>query len=130
MDRMKTFFGYLLMIVICYFGSNVLAYVGINNMYEDIENYQYINTPGIIVTVDEAKATSVNGYIDGTIKNDSNTNIKELYLKIDCYSDKKINMGTKYIKIENLKAKDTVSFNTKFKFSNVSYCSITTVNEI
>ena len=130
MDRMKTFFGYLLMIVICYFGSNVLAYVGINNMYEDIENYQYINTPGIIVTVDEAKATSVNVYIDGTIKNDSNTNIKELYLKIDCYSDKKINMGTKYIKIENLKAKDTVSFNTKFKFSNVSYCSITTVNEI
>ena len=130
MDRMKTFFGYLLVVVICYFGSNVLAYVGINNIYEDIENYQYINTPSIVVNVDEAKATSINGYIEGTIKNDSNTSIKELYLKIDFYSDRKVNMGTKYIKVENLKAKEKTNFDINFKYSNVRYCTITTVDKI
>ena len=130
MDRIKTFFGYLLMVVICYFGSNVLAYVGINNIYEDIENYQYINTPSIVVTVDEAKATSINGYIKGNIKNESNKNIQEQYIKIDFYSERKVNVGTKYFKVENLKAKETANFDINFKYSNVSYFTITTVDKI
>lgn len=130
MDRMKTFFKYLLLLVICYFGSNTLIYAAISNTYEDIANYQYINSSSLVVTVDEAKSTSVNGYIKGTIKNNSSSKIKEQYIKIDFYSERKVNMGTKYIKVENLKAKDVVDFDLDFKFSNVSYCTITTVDEI
>lgn len=130
MDRMKTFFKYLLLLVICYFGSNTLIYAAINNTYEDIANYQYINSSSLVVTVDEAKSTSVNGYIKGTIKNNSSSKIKEQYIKIDFYSKRKVNMGTKYIKVENLKAKDTINFDLDFKFSNVSYCTITTVDKI
>lgn len=130
MDRMKTFFMYALMVVVCYFGSNTLIYAGINNIYEDIGNYQYINSSNIEITLNEAKATSINGYIKGTIKNNSNSNIKEEYLKIDFYSERKVNMGTKYIKIENLKANESTEFNIDFKFSNVNYCIITTIDEI
>ena len=130
MDRMKTFFKYVLMIAICYFGSNTLIYAGINNTYNDIANYQYLNASNIEININEAKSTSINGYIKGTIKNKSNSKIKEEYLKIDFYSERNVNMGTKYIKIENLKEKDTVDFKINFKFSNVSYCIITTVDII
>lgn len=130
MDRMKTFFKYLLLLVICYFGSNTLIYAAINNTYEDIANYQYINSSSLEVTVDEAKSTSLNGYIKGTIKNSSGSKIKEQYIKIDFYSARKVNMGTKYVKVENLKAKETINFDLEFKFSNVSYCTITTVDKI
>lgn len=130
MDRMKTFFMYALMVVICYFGSNTLIYAGINNIYEDIGNYQFIKLSNIEVSLDEAKATSMNGYIKGTIKNNSNKNIEEEYIKIDFYSIRDVNVGTKYIKVENLRAKDAAEFEIKFKISNVSYCVITNVDEI
>lgn len=130
MDRMKTFFKYALMIAICYFGSNTLIYAGINNTYNDIVDYQYLNESNIEININEAKSTSINGYVKGTIKNKSNSKIKEEYVKIDFYSERNVNMGTKYIKIENLKAKSTVDFEVRFKYSNVSYFIITTVDII
>lgn len=130
MDRMKTFFKYFLIVAICYFGSNILIYIGINNTYKDIESHQNTNSNSIIVNIDEAKATSLNGYVKGSIKNDSAGTIKETYIKIDFYSARDVNMGTKYIKVENLVAKSTADFDIDFKFSNVSYCIISVVDEI
>ena len=86
MDRMKTFFKYLLLLVICYFGSNTLIYAAINNTYEDIANYQYINSSSLVVTVDEAKSTTLNGYMKGTIKNSSNSKIKEQYIRFSYFN--------------------------------------------
>lgn len=130
MDRMKTFFKYALIVIICYFGSNTLIYAGINSIYTDISNYQYLDSNVMEVNINEAKSTSINGYVNGTVKNNSNSDIKEKYIKIDFYSKRDVNMGTKYIKIENLRPKDLVVFNINFKFSNVSYCVITICDEI
>ena len=130
MDRMKTFLMYAVMVIVCYFGSNTLIYAGINTIYEDIANYQFVDNNQFEIKINEAKATSINGYIKGTVKNNSNLNMKEQYLKIDFFSKRNVNLGTKYIKIENLKAKQTVDFNLDFKLSNVSYYVITTTNKI
>ena len=130
MDRMKTFLMYAVMVIVCYFGSNTLIYAGINTIYEDIANYQFVDNNQFEIKINEAKATSINGYIKGTVKNNSNLNMKEQYLKIDFFSKRNVNLGTKYIKIENLKAKQTVDFDLDFKLSNVSYYVITTTDKI
>ncbi len=130
MDRMKTFLMYAVMVIVCYFGSNTLIYAGINTIYEDIANYQFVDNNQFEIKINEAKATSINGYIKGTVKNNSNLNMKEQYLKIDFFSKRNVNLGTKYIKIENLKAKQTVDFDLDFKLSNVSHYVITTTDKI
>lgn len=130
MDRIKTFLKYALLVIICYFGSNTLIYAAINNTYDDIASYEFINSDSISVNTEEAKATSVNGYIKGTIENKSLNKIDETYIRIDFFSDKNVHMGSKYLKIENLDSKDSEEFNINFKYSNVSYCVISNVDKI
>ena len=130
MERIKTFLMYAIMVVVCYFGSNTLIYAGINTIYEDIANYQLVDNNKIQITINEAKATSINGYIKGIVKNNSNSNINEQYLRIDLFSKRNVNLGTKYIRIENLKANQEKEFELNFKLSNVSYYVITETNKI
>ena len=130
MERIKTFLMYAIMVVVCYFGSNTLIYAGINTIYEDIANYQLVDNNKIQITINEAKATSINGYIKGIVKNNSNSNINEQYLRIDFFSKRNVNLGTKYIRIENLKANQEKEFELNFKLSNVSYYVITETNKI
>ena len=130
MDRMKTFFKYFLLVVICYFGSNSLIYAAINNSYQDIAIYQEKTSNGLDMSGIEAKATMVNGYVKGTIKNNSNRTIMKKYIIIELYSDNNVKMGTKYLEVTNLKPGGTVNIDLNFKYSNVSYCVIDTVDNM
>ncbi len=85
-----------------------------------------IESPNISVT--EAKATYVNGYVKGNIYNNTNDTINNKYLKIACYSPRNMFLGTKYVKIENLESKKTQDFEMWFKYTDVSYCEISVVD--
>ena len=126
MKRLKTFLKYALCIAIFWFLSDFLIYMGINGTYKAIEARVISEMPNI--NVSESKATYVNGYVKGNIYNNTEDVISNKYVKIDLYSKRNVNLGSKYIKIEKLESKKTQDFEMWFKYTDVSYCNITVVD--
>lgn len=124
MDRMKTFFIYAIIVVAFYFLSNLLIYLFINGSYKDITGKVTVNNIDIL----EAKATYVNGYIDGKIKNNTQEEITNKYVKIDIYSERNVCLGTKYVEIEKLSANETMDFHIGYKLKDSDRYEISIVD--
>jgi len=127
MKRLKTFSIYVLLIAAFWIVSDIIIYLSINGTYNDKETKVYISSPKVIV--EESKATSINGYIKGSIKNNTQEIITDKYLKIDMYSARDVNLGTKYVKIDSLQSNESQEFEMWYEFSNVDYAILTTTNE-
>lgn len=126
MERMKVFFKYIIIIALFWVFSNLIIYVSINGTYKHIDVQIPTNIPRIIIK--DSKATRINGYVKGSIKNNTNDIINKKYIKIECYSARNIKLGTKYISIENLEQNKEKEFEMYFKFSNVNYVIISTTD--
>lgn len=77
----------------------------------------------------EAKATAVNGYIKGQIKNNTGKDIEKTNIKIDLYNKRGNNIATRYQKLENFKSNQTIEFNLNFRASNVSHFVLSFTDE-
>ena len=97
MKRMKTFFIYLMIFILFYLFVSVMSYLFVKTAYKDIYSYE-IETKSPQIKIKESKATSANGYIIGTIKNDSKEYIDKINMKIDFYSARGVNLGTRVVK--------------------------------
>lgn len=128
MKRMKTFLIYALAIVALWIFSDIVIYLTINGTYKQKDAKIYVNTPQI--TISENKATYVNGVVKGSIKNNSEETINNTYLKIDMYSKRDVNLGTKYVKINNLQKGELQEFEMGYKFTDVDYVTISTTNNV
>lgn len=128
MARMKTFFIYALIIIVFYFYSSLLIEVGMKATYQTIEHGKIlVSSPKI--EVEEAKATYINGYVEGKITNNTDSRIDNKYIKIDFYSEHNTNLGTKYIEVQNLDVNKTRDFRIAFKLTDVDSFEITVVDE-
>lgn len=128
MERMKKFFKYALIIAAFWIFSDIIIYLSINSAYTSVDAKIYTNSPEIIV--EESKATYVNGYIKGRIKNNSIDIINNKYLKIDLYSARDIKLGTKYIQIKDLEAGKYQDFNIGYKLTDVDYANIVVTDNV
>lgn len=117
MQRMGTFLKYVIWIILFYIFSNFLIEVNIESTYKDIGRKD--NLPQ--VTVYQAQATKVNGRIKGTIYNNSDNKITNKYLKIDLYSERGVNLGSRYIDVSSIRENTKQDFETYFKVKDVSY---------
>lgn len=128
MARLKVFFWYLVIFIIIYVIFDFFTYRYLVNSYKNIKSYEVVaSSPE--VKINEAKATAVNGYIKGNIKNTTGEDISKTNIKIDLYSKRGNNIGTRYEKIENLKDNQTIEFNLNFKANNVSHIKISFTDE-
>ena len=128
MDRMKTFGIYALCVILFFIFSNVMINVAIKATYMQI-GADILLQDDLKIELDEARATYVNGYVGGKIKN-TGTNTESTYIKIDLYSKRDVLLGTKYVKIEDLKQNEERDFRMGFKYTDVDYCKVEMVNEI
>ncbi len=128
MDRMKTFLKYLIIFVAFYLLTNVLTSIALANNYKAITCTKN-ETPSYTVSVTEAKATSVSGYVSGTIKLNGKVAEPEKYLQVDFYSKYGTCLGRKYIELDSVKTGEK-EFKTNFEYDNISTFEITTTNEI
>lgn len=125
MDKMKKYFIYVILIILFAIFTEFLINVGISSTYsqmEDTSNKKLAN-----VEIYQAESTKVNGRLKGMIKNNEENPITEKYLKFDFYSDRGVNMGSKYIEIDRTKQEQL--FEAFFKLKNVSNYKISFVNE-
>lgn len=126
--RMKVFFCYLLIFIAFFIFSDFIIYSYTKSLYKPMTSYE-VNVTGPEVTVEVAEASNVNGNVKGKIKNSTGQSIENQYLKFDFYTPRNVNVGTKYIKIENLLWGDEISYELGFRYDNVTSVKISMVDE-
>ncbi len=131
MDRMKVFGQFFLAFILFFIFSNVMINVALKTTYDSMDSYIQVSKSGPVdIQIDEAKATYVNGYVGGKIVNTSDNTILNKYLKIDMFSERNVLLGTKYIDLAEIKAKEEKDFRIGFKFTDADYCRIDLVDQM
>lgn len=102
--------------------------LAIKSMYHDITSYEILSE-NPIVTVSEAKATNVNGYIKGEIRNESEEDVSNKYLCFMLCNENNDVIGTEYIEIGNLTSGQTKTYELQFKRDNIDRFYITVTDE-
>ncbi len=102
--------------------------MAIKTMYKDITIYE-IKVSAPLVTVNEAKATNVNGYIKGEVKNETDEVINKKNICFLLYNKDNELLGQEYIEIDNLQPKETKTYELKFKYDNVDRFIIINLDE-
>lgn len=128
MAKLKKYLLYVIIIVSFWIFSDILIYISINSTYANVNTKVYSISPEI--TVGESKATYVNGFVKGNIKNNTDSIINNKYLKIELYSPRDVKLGTKYIKIDNLDVNKYQEFEMWYKFTDVEYANISVTDNI
>lgn len=133
MDRLKTLFTYVLLIIGFFILSLILENGLLEDMYSTIvgnANGAYVNTnTGFSIEVDESRATNVNGYLRFKIKNTTGHYIERCYAKIDLYSKQNLLAATKYAEINDFKVNEERKFELKFKANEISRYEVSMVEE-
>lgn len=76
------------------------------------------------ITIEQAKATYVNGYVNGKIKNNTEETINEKYIKFEFSTLRDVNIGNKYLKIENLEPGQEIEYKVNFKYQDIKKMKI------
>lgn len=126
MARVKQVAFYGLLIVIFAIFSDFMIKVGLKNTYKEIPGIIDTSSPEIVIN--EVKTTDVDGYAKGTIKNNTEESIDKIYIKLDLYSKRDINLGTKYLEIKSLNKEQNLDFEIQFRYSNVDHYKITCID--
>ena len=126
MDQLKKFAKYVIWIVLLYFLTKILIFIGLNVDYKPIYNND--NLPNG-VTLLKAEATGVNGRIYGDIINTQSEDINKKYIKINIYDESYELRGTKYIEIHGVGNNSPTRFELHFKANNIKYYDINIVDE-
>lgn len=127
-NRIRTFGIYALCVILFFIFSNIMIEIALKTSYDPIDTYK-TEPMGIEIDINEAKATYVNGYVGGSIKN-NNSEIQKTYIKIDLYTKRDVYMGSKYIELNNLKQAETRDFRIGFQYTDIDHANITLVNEV
>lgn len=129
MDRMKTFLKYLILFIAFYILTDVLIGIALSNNYKPISCTK-IETPSYVTTINTAKATSVSGYIEGTIGLSENLQNQNKYMQIDFYSKYGHRIGRKYVDLSSVNSEELKNFKVNFEYANIDTYQITTTNEV
>ena len=117
--RMHNIIMYILIIALLFVFSNVMIYLYINGTYKAIEDSKIeVENPNI--TIEQAKATYVNGYVN----NNTEETINEKYIKFEFSTLRDVNIGNKYLKIENLEPGQEIEYKVNFKYQDIKKMKI------
>ena len=126
MTTMKKFFMYAVWVILFFIFSQVMIYVAINTTYKtkqvDVKTQSIINA--------SVNASSINGTAKCIVKNNTENDIENKYIKIDCYPKNNVLMGTKYIKIDKILTNEEKEFEVRFNYNKVDRAEIEIIDEL
>lgn len=117
MGRMKTLIKYFVGFLILYVVVDILSFQIIKSTYIDKKLTADFSSPKIEII--ESKATVTNGSITGTLTNDTGSTLKDKLLKLDFFSKRGVNVGTKYVDLGEIQNGEKFEFQSLFNFDNV-----------
>lgn len=132
MERMKTFFLYVLMIVAFYLFSNLASDLLILNSYNNVEsnNIKISETNnGFTINIKDASSNKRQAYFTGTVKNNSDKVIQRQNVRVNSYYKGEL-MQSKYLVFENMQPGEERSFKLKYSVGNIDEYKVDYVDEI
>ena len=103
--------------------------MAVKTMYKDINAYGVRSGNNLNLTVNEAKATNVNGYIKGTIKNVGENELDGGYICAMLFDENYELKGTEYLDVGTIRPDETKNYELKFKRDNIKHFYLLTVSD-
>jgi len=128
MGTVKKFWMYFWMFIGFFLFVSLLTNFLMRDNYKDASYEIKAETP--VITVAECKAAYSNGYIKGSVNNNTEDIIPLKYLQINLYDKDNVYLRSEYKELKNFYPKETINFDIEFEELNVSKVSIDFVNEI
>ena len=110
----RNFRRYFIWFILLFAFVSIGSIMAIKTMYKDMTVYR-IQETNPAITVSEAKATNVNGYIKGEIKNNSDESVTDKNLTFFLYNSDNELKATEYIDIGTLSVGQSKTYELKFK---------------
>ena len=136
MSTMSNFRNYALWIIGFFIISVILENALVLDMYKPMAgtangaiNFSGNSSSNLAVTVGEAKATNMNGYVDINVKNTSGRDIDKCCVKLDLYTTRGNLAATKYIDVSNFTMDETRTFRVKFSGSEIASYNVSLVED-
>ena len=128
METLKKFWKYFLMFI----GFFLLITLLTNFlMRDDYKNANYeIKAESPVIAVTECKAAYSNGYIKGSVTNNTEEIIPLKYLQINLYDGDDVYLGSEYKELKNFYPQETINFDIGFEYLNVEKANLSFVDEI
>ena len=136
MSTMSNFRNYALWIIGFFIISVILENALVLDMYKPMGgtangnlNFSGSSSSNLDVTVGDARATNLNGYVDLNIKNTSGKYIEKCCVKLDLYTTRGNLAATKYIDLSRFEENETRTFRVKFNGSEISSYNVSLVED-
>ena len=126
MPTHKKFFMYLIWVILFFVFSRVMIFFALSTTY----SYKDVTCKSSLIKEAAVETNAVTGTAKIDIYNNTNKDIKEKYIKIECYSKHDVVMGTKYIKIDNIQTNEEKEFEVIFNYNNVDKAIIDVIDEL
>ena len=121
MKRLKTFALYLFWLVLFFILSRVIIFIGLHSRYGDIVQK---GDSVECISITSAKATSVNGEIEGTFSGEFDDS---QYVKFSFFTEEDTLEGCYYLNPSAFESKDFEFF---FKLNYIEYYTVELTNEV
>ena len=118
---MKKLTKYAIWLILGFIFVSVMCYLFVRQMFYPFKEEDYsINTTYPEVKIEDAKHTNYNGYVKGTIKNNTDNDMPNLYIRIEFKNKDGVEKCTESYYIENLKANSSQDFKVIYDAQNVT----------
>lgn len=136
MSTVEKFRNYALWIIGFFIISIILENALIADMYQPIGGFAngnvifkgQLNTD-LEITVAEAKATNMNGYLVLNVKNTTGKYIEKCCAKIELFTERGILASTKYVDISKFEVNETRQFKINFKGQYIASYAVSLVED-
>lgn len=129
MKRMKKFLIYTILVIIVIVATDFIADLCLESGYKPIYNYEIATTSPKIEII-EAKTTNANGTIKGTVTNETNQFMQNLFIKMELLSDIGNTLGTEYLQVGNLQPQQSKEFELNYRYNKVDRFVVSVTNEV
>lgn len=126
MPTHKKFFIYAVSVVLFFIFSQLVIYVALNSTYKNIN----VEVKASLITEASVKTNSNSGIATIKMLNNTENDIEDQYIKIDCYSKHNVLMGTKYIETGKILTNEEKEFKIKFNYDKVEKVVVNIEKEI
>lgn len=129
MGTLKKLWKYFLIFIAVFVIVGFLTNMAMKEHYEDMSNYE-IKCESPNITVSESKSASTNGYINGTVTNNTGEYLPLKYLKVDFYDKDNIYLGTEYKELKYFNVNETIKFEFNYIYNNVGKIELNITDEM
>ena len=118
MKTLKKFWIYFLIFLFVFLLVTGLTNIAMRDNYKNTK-YEIVNSSPMI-TVTECKASYSDGYVKGSITNDTGEHIPIKYLQVDIYDENNVYLGSEFKELKYFNVNETINFEIKYKYNNVN----------